>query len=54
MINTDRVYCRFFKEGIYKDRMYITEPFIVAELYSICGEGEEIDASGIAKLKRKI
>ncbi|MDO6391771.1 hypothetical protein Q4E40_16665 [Pontibacter sp. BT731] len=53
-ISDERLYCRFFKGGLYRDRMFISEPAIINELRTVCGEGEEIDASGIGKLRKLV
>jgi len=53
-VSQERVYCRFFLNGQYVERMFVTEPALVAELSSLCGEGEEITASGVAKLKEML
>jgi hypothetical protein len=51
-VTGERTYCRFFLEGVYITRMYLTDPALLAELHPLLGEGEEIDAAGIAKLKQ--
>ena len=51
-IANERTYCRFFLGGVYVSRMYITDPQLLAELMPLVGEGEEIDAAGITKLKQ--
>ncbi|MFD2245033.1 hypothetical protein [Pontibacter ruber] len=51
----ERTYCRFFRDGLYLDRMYVTDAIILAELDPLkktSEEGEEVDAAGIAKLKQ--
>ncbi|MCP2044296.1 hypothetical protein [Pontibacter sp. HSC-36F09] len=53
-VGEDRLYCRFFKDGLYKDRMFISEQNIITELRNVSGEGEEIDASGISKLRKLV
>ncbi|HEY4651751.1 MAG TPA: hypothetical protein VIG72_10060 [Pontibacter sp.] len=50
--SADRIYCRFFRNGLYTDRMYVTDKSLQSELLSLIGEGEEIDATGIAKLRQ--
>ncbi len=49
---SSRTYCRFYKEGVYVSRMYITDPSLLAELYLLLGENNEINADGITKLKQ--
>ncbi|WP_439881647.1 hypothetical protein ACSX1A_00525 [Pontibacter sp. MBLB2868] len=51
-IGGERLYCRFFKGGLYKDRMFVNEENIMATLLAVCGEGEEIDASGVSRLRK--
>ncbi|MER2999215.1 hypothetical protein [Pontibacter populi] len=50
--SADRTYCRFFNGGMYLDRMYVTNPALLAELHPLMGEGDEINIEGIAKLKQ--
>lgn len=54
LVNGDRLYCRFFLNGLYMDRMFVTEPALVAELSPLCSEGEQVNASGVAKLKQAL
>ncbi|MER2999169.1 hypothetical protein [Pontibacter populi] len=49
-VTSERTYCRFFLEGVYVSRMYITDATLLAELLPLVGE--EIDAAGINKLKQ--
>ena len=49
-----RVYCRFYFNGLYRDRMYIEEPRLLSILLPLIGEGESIDAAGVALLKREL
>ncbi|PKV75140.1 hypothetical protein [Pontibacter ramchanderi] len=51
-ISDDRLYCRFFQGGVYKDRMFLNDSNIIAQLRAVCGEGEEIDTVGISKLRK--
>ncbi|EJF11490.1 MULTISPECIES: hypothetical protein [Pontibacter] len=51
-ISDDRLYCRFFQGGVYKDRMFVNDPDIIVKLRAVCGEGEEIDTVGISKLRK--
>lgn len=51
-ISDDRLYCRFFKGGLYRDRMFVNEQSIISQLRTFSGEGEEIDAMGISKLRQ--
>ncbi|PVY42219.1 hypothetical protein [Pontibacter virosus] len=53
-IGDERLYCRFFKDGLYKDRMFITDQSIITQLRSVSGEGEEIDTNGISKLQKLV
>lgn len=53
-IVSSRFYCRFFMNGLYLDRMYVSNPRIVSELIQLSGEGEEVDASGVARLKQTL
>jgi hypothetical protein len=50
--NSERTYCRFFKDGVYIDRLFIQDATLMVELHPLIGEGDEIDATGIAKLKQ--
>lgn len=49
---TERAYCRFFCKGLYIDRMYVHNKDLLAALLPLVGEGDEIDATGIVKLKQ--
>lgn len=53
-IASSRFYCKFFMNGQYLDRMYVSNPRIVSELMQLSGEGEEVDASGVARLKETL
>ncbi|WP_162056126.1 hypothetical protein [Pontibacter pamirensis] len=44
-VSTDRLYCRFFLHGLYQDRMFLSDPLLM-------GEGEVVDAGGVARLKQ--
>ena len=52
LVNEDRLYCRFFLNGLYLDRMFVTAPALVAELSPLCGE--EVNAGGVARLKQAL
>ncbi|MCC9169149.1 hypothetical protein [Pontibacter harenae] len=52
LVSADRLYCRFFREGLYRDRMFVSDPVLLAELMKLSGKGEEISTAGIAKLKQ--
>ncbi|MFD3003954.1 hypothetical protein ACFS7Z_26595 [Pontibacter toksunensis] len=52
LVSTDRLYCRFFLGGLYQDRMFLADPLLMAELNLLMGEGEVVDAGGIARLKQ--
>lgn len=46
----DRTYCRFFLQGQYIDRMYLSSPVILDRVRQLSGTGDEITAEGVAKL----
>ncbi|MBB6609945.1 hypothetical protein H7F15_02755 [Pontibacter sp. Tf4] len=50
----NRSYCRFFRDGQYIDRMFVTNPALLAELLPLVGEAYEIDATGIATLAQRL
>jgi len=52
LVNEDRLYCRFFLNGLYLDRMFVTAPALVAELSPLCGE--EVNAGGVARLRQAL
>ncbi|WP_162055820.1 hypothetical protein [Pontibacter pamirensis] len=52
LVSTNRLYCRFFLHGLYQDRMFLSDPLLMAELSLLMGEGEVVDAGGIARLKQ--
>ncbi len=51
-VSRDRIYCRFFLNGIYMDRMYVSDAAILAHLHRLCGVGDEVSANGVAELKQ--
>ncbi|RDV15456.1 hypothetical protein DXT99_08145 [Pontibacter diazotrophicus] len=51
-VSKDRTYCRFFLDGLYMDRMYVSDPALVAKLSQLSGKGEEISTGGVARLKQ--
>lgn len=52
MFSKDRIYCRFFLNGIYMDRTYVSDAAIIKSLKRLTGEGDEISANGVAELKQ--
>ncbi|MCC9166441.1 hypothetical protein [Pontibacter harenae] len=52
LISSDRLYCRFFKDNLYKSRVFVSDPTLIAELSQLCGKGEIVDTKGVAKLKQ--
>lgn len=51
-VSRDRIYCRFFLNGIYMDRMYVSDEVILSHLHRLCGVGDEVSANGVAELKQ--
>lgn len=51
-VNKHRTYCRFFLDGQYMDRMYVSDPAVLAKLSQLSGKGEEISIGGVARLKQ--
>ena len=51
-VSKDRTYCRFFLDGLYQDRMFVSGPLLLARLHQLVGEGQVINGSGIARLKQ--
>lgn len=54
LVSIDRLYCRFFLNGLYQGRMLVSDPFLMAELNHLIGEGEVIERTGVAKLKESL
>jgi hypothetical protein len=42
-------YCRFFRDGVYLDRIFVAEPALLASLLRVSGSGRETGASGVAR-----
>lgn len=53
-VGKERSYCRFFRNGIYLDRMFVAEPALLTCLHRIRGRGREIGASGVTRLRNLI
>lgn len=51
IISSDRLYCRFFLKGQYTDRMYVADAILIAHITKLSGEGDSINADGVANLK---
>ena len=52
MFSKDRIYCRFFLNGVYMDRVYVSDAAIIKSLQRLSGAGDEISANGVAELKQ--
>ena len=52
MFSKDRIYCRFFFNGVYMDRVYVSDAAIIKSLQRLSGAGDEISANGVAELKQ--
>ncbi|MBD1397104.1 hypothetical protein H9Q13_07995 [Pontibacter sp. JH31] len=48
-----RTYCRFYANGLYQDRMFISENSVKESLSSLCSEEDVIDWNGIQNLRKK-
>ncbi|WP_460925302.1 hypothetical protein [Pontibacter brevis] len=52
-INERRFYCRFYSNGIYLDRMFVTDIRLQEELILHSGDDEMIDKDNVLRLKNK-
>ncbi|WP_162054318.1 hypothetical protein [Pontibacter pamirensis] len=52
-INEGRFYCRFYLNGLYLDRMFITDISLQEELLLLSEDDEMIDENSISRLKDK-
>lgn len=52
LVSTGRLCCRFFLHGLYQDRLFLSNPLLMAEVNLLVGEGKVVDAGGIARLKQ--
>lgn len=48
-----RTYCRFYANGLYQDRMFISEASVKEHLTSLRSEDDVIDWNGVQNLRRK-
>lgn len=52
-INEGRFYCRFYSQGLYLDRMFITDVSLQEELMLLSKDDEIIDEESVLRLKSK-
>lgn len=48
-----RTYCRFYANGLYQDRMFISDTSVKENLTSLCSEEDVIDWNGVQNLRQK-
>ena len=48
-----RTYCRFYANGLYQDRMFISDNSVKESLNLLCSDEDVIDWNGIQDLRRK-
>ncbi|MDX5419054.1 MAG: hypothetical protein LPK09_07545 [Hymenobacteraceae bacterium] len=48
-----RTYCRFYANGLYQDRMFISDDSVKESLNLLCSEEDVIDWNGIQDLRKK-
>lgn len=52
-INEGRFYCRFYSQGLYLDRMFITDSSLQEELMLLSEDEEVINEESVLRLKDK-
>jgi hypothetical protein len=52
-VSEDRLYCRFYKDGLYLGRMFITEASLCEELQMLSSDEESINQAAFDELKSK-
>ncbi|MHA6248770.1 hypothetical protein ACXYMU_12585 [Pontibacter sp. CAU 1760] len=52
-VNEDRMYCRFYLDKLYKDRMIIIEPVLLKDLALLCKVDEIVKDEELNALKNK-
>jgi len=53
-VTKDRMYCRFYANGLYFDRMFVSNLNLLEELVYLCKDDDEvIDETSITRLKDK-
>ena len=48
-----RTYCRFYANGLYQDRMFISDASVKESLSVLSSEEDVIDWNGVQNLRRK-
>ncbi|MCP2043833.1 hypothetical protein L1278_001870 [Pontibacter sp. HSC-36F09] len=48
-----RTYCRFYANGLYQDRMFISDVSVKANLAQLSSEEDVIDWNGVQDLRKK-
>ena len=52
-VSQDRMYCRFYADGLYIDRMFISHLSLLEDLILLSKDDEVIEETGIVRLKDK-
>lgn len=52
-VSQDRMYCRFYADGLYVDRMFISHMSLLEDLILLSKDDEVIEDNGITCLKDK-
>lgn len=52
-VGQDRMYCRFYADGLYVDRMFISHLSLLEDLILLSKDEEVIEENGIYRLKNK-
>ena len=52
-VSQDRMYCRFYADGLYIDRMFISHLSLLEDLILLSNDNEVIEENDIARLKDK-
>jgi hypothetical protein len=48
-----RTYCRFYSNGLYQDRMFISDTSVKENLTSLCSDEDVIDWNGVQNLRKQ-
>lgn len=52
-VSEDRMYCRFYAEGLYVDRMFISHLSLLEDLILLSKDEEVIEETAVVRLKNK-
>lgn len=52
-VSQHRMYCRFYVDGLYVDRMFVSHLSLLEDLILLCKDDEVIEETGIVRLRDK-